>query len=296
MCRFGDYERPHILPHWFNVLQIEAGYPKTKRFAPGCGQDLVIFLRNCICQHNGSMNWQQKKQSDILIFISEIFYSLQGEGELTGVPSVFVRSAGCNLRCNWCDTMYASWAPEGTGMPLDEIICQIESFPTEHCVLTGGEPMISKGIYNLAEILRSRGKHITIETAATIPPAGIACDLASLSPKLSNSAPDHRLSDTWRQKHDRLRLQPSVIREWVDRYPFQIKFVVTSGADIDEIQSLLSKVNRKIPAVKILLMPEGTSTAVIRGRDETLLEICKRYGYRYCNRLHVELFGHTRGT
>jgi 7-carboxy-7-deazaguanine synthase len=45
-----------------------------------------------------------------------------------------------------------------------------------------------------------------------------------------------------------------------------------------------------------LLMPEGTSTEVIRGRDETLLEICKRYGYRYCNRLHIELFGHTRGT
>src|SRR6266436_1362968 len=114
------------------------------------------------------------------MFISEIFYSLQGEGELTGVPSVFVRTSGCNLRCNWCDTMYASWNPEGDELPLETILTQVESHPANHCVLTGGEPMVAKGIHELAQELRHRGKHITIETAATIMPKGIACDLASL--------------------------------------------------------------------------------------------------------------------
>ena len=181
-------------------------------------------------------------------------------------------------------------------MSLSEILAKVDPYPARHCVLTGGEPMVAKGIHNLAEALRQRGKHITIETAATISPEGIACDLASLSPKLSNSAPDGRLPDTWSQRHEQLRRQPEVIQQWVDSYPYQLKFVVTSAADIEEIQSLLRDLNRNIPASKILLMPEGTSSEAIRGRDETLLEICKRYGYRYCNRLHIELFGHTRGT
>jgi 7-carboxy-7-deazaguanine synthase len=230
------------------------------------------------------------------MLISEIFYSIQGEGELTGIPSVFVRTSGCNLRCNWCDTMYASWDPEGEDMPLDEILRKVDSFPAQHCVLTGGEPMVAKGIHELAAALRHKGKHITIETAATIPPNGIACNLASLSPKLSNSAPDTRLPEAWRQKHDKLRQQPAVIATWLDHYPYQLKFVVTSAEDVQEIQSLLNDIDRKIPPAKILLMPEGTSTAALRGRAQFLSDLCKRNGYRYCNRLHVELFGHTRGT
>jgi 7-carboxy-7-deazaguanine synthase len=181
-------------------------------------------------------------------------------------------------------------------MSLDEILLKVDSFPAEHCVLTGGEPMITKDIHALAATLKRRGKHITIETAGTIAPAGIACDLASLSPKLSNSAPDNRLPEEWRQKHERLRHQPSVIQEWIDHYPFQLKFVITSGQDVEEIHLLLRQLNRRISPVKILLMPEGTSAKVLRGRNETLVDLCKRYGYRYCNRLHVELFGHTRGT
>jgi len=230
------------------------------------------------------------------MLISEIFYSIQGEGELTGIPSVFVRTSGCNLRCNWCDTMYASWEPEGTEMSVDQIVAEVLHHPALHCVLTGGEPMVAKGIRELASALRAAGKHITIETAATIPPDAIACDLASLSPKLSNSTPDHRLPEAWRQKHDQLRTQPGVIRDWITHFPFQLKCVVTAASDLDEINLLLSEVGVKIPSAKILLMPEGISTAAIRGRDQTLVEICKQHGYRYCNRLHVEIFGHTRGT
>lgn len=230
------------------------------------------------------------------MLISEIFYSIQGEGELTGIPSVFVRTSGCNLRCNWCDTMYASWEPEGTEMSVEQIVAEVLKHPASHCVLTGGEPMIAKGIRELASALRRAGKHITIETAATVAPDGITCDLASLSPKLTNSAPDQRLPAAWREKHEKLRWQPDIIRAWVTNFPFQLKFVVTAASDLDEIQLLLRTVGVKIPSAKILLMPEGISTAAIRDRDQTLIEICKQHGYRYCNRLHVEIFGHTRGT
>ncbi len=230
------------------------------------------------------------------MFVSEIFYSIQGEGELTGVPSVFVRTSGCNLRCNWCDTAYASWEPEGRELAVDEVLRQVEAFPAAHCVLTGGEPMIAKGIHELARGLRQRGKHITIETAATVPPEGIDCDLASLSPKLANSAPDHRLPAAWRRKHEDLRLQPEVVREWIRRYPYQLKFVVASAADLPEIQALLKSLNQPIPPAKVLLMPEGISAEAIKARSPELIEICKRHGYRYCDRLHVKLFGHRRGT
>lgn len=230
------------------------------------------------------------------MLISEIFYSIQGEGELTGVPSVFIRTSGCNLRCNWCDTMYASWSPEGTALSVDQILAEVAHHPARHFVLTGGEPMVATGIRDLAQALRAAGKHITIETAATIPPDGIACDLASLSPKLSNSAPDQRLPDAWRQKHEKLRLQPDVIRAWLGHCDFQIKFVVSSSRDLDEIQLLLRAVDRKIPPSKILLMPEGTSAEVLRQRNDDLVKLCKTHGYRFCHRLHVELFGHTRGT
>ena len=229
--------------------------------------------------------------------ITEIFYSIQGEGELTGVPSVFIRIAGCNLRCRWCDTKYSSWEPEGETFTIEEVVARVEEYGARHCVLTGGEPMIAKEISALAFVLKDKGQHVTIETAATIGPGSIACDLASLSPKLKNSTPlPGEISDSWITKHENLRYQPDVIRDWIDHYPYQLKFVVASAEDIEEIEQLISDIGRDIPPHKILLMPEGVSTEAIRGRDETLIDLCKEKGYRYCNRLHVELFGNTRGT
>jgi len=230
------------------------------------------------------------------MLISEIFYSLQGEGELTGVPSVFVRTSGCNLRCNWCDTPYASWQPEGKQMTVGEIVAAVSPHPTRHVVLTGGEPMIASDIHALAAALKKLDYHITIETAATIAPTGIACDLASLSPKLKNSSPDERLDDTWRRKHENLRWQPEVVRAWLDRGSYQLKFVVAQATDLIEIETLLTSLEREIPRAKVLLMPEGTTVEVLRARAVWLAELCKARGYRYAPRLHVELYGNKRGT
>ena len=230
------------------------------------------------------------------MLISEIFYSLQGEGELTGVPSIFVRTSGCNLRCNWCDTPYASWSPEGNQMTVGDIVAEVRKHPAKHVVLTGGEPMIAKEIRELAAALKRLDYHLTIETAATIAPEGIACDLASLSPKLAGSAPDDRLSATWREKHEKLRWQPDVVKAWLASYNYQLKFVVSTAADVDELEGLLASLGVAIPRAKVLLMPEGTTVEALRAKAGWLGELCKAGGYRYAPRLHVELYGNKRGT
>jgi len=227
--------------------------------------------------------------------IAEIFHSIQGEGLLTGVPSVFIRTSGCNLRCDWCDTPYASWKPEGDELPVSEILKKISDWNSNHIVLTGGEPMIAPDLPELAEALKKQGKHITIETAGTIPPNGIPCDLASISPKLSNSTPSPERDPAWVKKHEASRLQPEVISEWIRKYPFQFKFVISSENDLAEIKSLLLKLP-EIPADRVLLMPEGIDTQTLASRSPWLVDICKREGFRFCPRLHIELFGHKRGT
>lgn len=231
------------------------------------------------------------------MWVSEIFYSLQGEGELTGVPSVFIRTAGCNLRCSWCDTKYASWEPEGRQVSLEEILEQVTLHRAQHAVLTGGEPMIAKELPKLAERLRAAGKHITIETAGTIAPDAIACDLASISPKLRNSTPEPgSISADWITRHEALRLQPEVLRAWVSEYQYQLKFVVARAEDLAEIEEIVASIGVPIPPHKVLLMPEGIDTAGIESHRPVVVEACKQKGYRYCDRVHIALFGSKRGT
>jgi len=227
--------------------------------------------------------------------IAEIFHSIQGEGLLAGVPSVFVRTSGCNLRCNWCDTPYASWKPEGPEMSVEAVLQKISDWDCRHVVLTGGEPMIAPDLPALAAGLRQAGRHITIETAATVAPSGIACDLASLSPKLSNSTPPADRDPAWSKKHEDTRLRPQVIAEWIKTYNSQLKFVVSSEKDLAEIKALLLQFPA-VPSDRVLLMPEGTVSKTLASRTPWLLEICKREGFRFCPRLQIELFGHTRGT
>lgn len=230
------------------------------------------------------------------MLISEIFYSVQGEGSLAGVPSVFIRTSGCNLRCVWCDTPYASWNPTGTEMSIEEILTAVTQHPATHVVLTGGEPMVAKGIHDLAARLHELGKHITIETAGTIAPNGIACDLASLSPKLAHSTPSAEKAGAWSARHERDRWQPEIIRSWLDHCDYQLKFVVRTPQDVAEIIDLLEKNTIVVPAHKILLMPEGTDTEALRHAAPQVAEWCKQYGFRYTPRLHIDLYGNTMGT
>ena len=230
------------------------------------------------------------------MLISEIFHSLQGEGSLSGVSSLFIRTAGCNLRCNWCDTPYSSWKPEGTMMTPEAIAERVIASSAKHIVLTGGEPMIAPEVHLLADAIHSAGKHLTIETAATIPPHNIACDLASLSPKLSNSTPDDRLSPKWQEKHNDLRWQPDVVRAWIEAYPYQLKFVICSPSDLEEVETMLQELQCPIPPENVFLMPEGITTEALHEKALWLANICQERGYRYGYRLHIDLYGNTRGT
>lgn len=224
------------------------------------------------------------------MFISEIFYSVQGEGSLVGVPSVFVRSSGCNLRCIWCDTPYTSWNPEGEHLTLDAIIARVLEYPAaRHVVLTGGEPMIAPGIAELSHDLRRRGYHITIETAGTVF-TPLACDLMSISPKLANSTPE----GPFRAQHERLRRNPETLRNLTSNFDYQLKFVIASERDLEEVQELAAEINA--PAEKIILMPEGVDEKTLSARGAMVAELCKRFGYRFSPRLHVHLYGNRRGT
>jgi 7-carboxy-7-deazaguanine synthase len=156
--------------------------------------------------------------------------------------------------------------------------------------------MVARGIHDLARELDQRGKHLTIETAATIPPDSIKCHLASLSPKLAHSTPEPDLFPGWAARHEQLRWQPDVLRAWMNSYPFQLKFVVRHEADLAEMEALLLALSRPVPPHKILLMPEGTEIQSLAGRQEFLIEACKSRGYRYCPRIHIAWFGNRRGT
>jgi 7-carboxy-7-deazaguanine synthase len=221
--------------------------------------------------------------------IAELFYSIQGEGALVGVPSVFVRTSGCNLRCEWCDTPYTSWRPEGTDWPLERIVAEVRSHPARHVVVTGGEPMIAPEIVALTERLREAGLHITIETAGTVFHP-VACDLMSISPKLANSTP---ADPQWSRQHERLRIQPEVLRALMERYEYQLKFVIAERADLEEVRDLIVQLNadRK----RVILMPEGTDRDRLRERALWIAEVCKQEGFRFSPRLHVDLWGDKRG-
>lgn len=220
--------------------------------------------------------------------ISEIFYSVQGEGSLMGVPSIFVRTTGCNLRCSWCDTPYTSWHPEGEELSLDDILAKTAEYKAaKHVVITGGEPMIAPAIVELTRRYRELGMHITIETAGTIF-AEVECDLMSISPKLSNSTPE----GSFRAQHERLRIQPEVLWKLMERYPYQLKFVIANRADLVEVQALTNN----IPPGNVILMPEGITTETQSERGAWVAELCKEHGYRFSPRLHLYLYGNKRGT
>jgi len=168
------------------------------------------------------------------------------------------------------------------------VVSEVVRHGARHVVITGGEPMIAPEIVPLSEELRRAGLHITIETAGTVY-AAVACDLMSISPKLSNSTPQGR----WAAQHERLRMQPDILRRLLSAYECQLKFVVASPQDVPEIQSLLELIGAE--RGKVILMPEGTQAALLRERAVWLVEICKREGFRYSPRLHIDLYGNRRG-
>ncbi len=224
------------------------------------------------------------------MFIAETFTSLQGEGILVGVPSFFIRSSGCNMRCRWCDTPYTSWLPEGERRSVGGLVTEAVQSGVRHVVVTGGEPLLQREIAPLTRELRAAGLHITIETAGTVDPP-FECDLLSVSPKTANSDPQ----GAWRERHRRLRTDLEPLRRLVRRYlDHQLKFVVADCDDLAEILELVESVGG-IEASRVLLMAEGRSAAEVAEKAPMVAALCSEHGFRYTPRLHLDLFGGGRG-
>lgn len=226
--------------------------------------------------------------------IAEIFQSIQGEGFLTGTESVFVRTSGCNLRCWYCDTPYASWQPEGEDCPVEEIVSRVRQFELRHVVLTGGEPMLYAELIPLAAELAGLAKHITIETAGTLY-LPVRCDLISISPKLANSTPSADRAPGWAERHQRSRHAPDCIRRLVAEHQYQLKFVVDCIEDCDAVGRYLEEFP-EIDRNRVMLMPQGVDAELLARKAEWLEPYAAEHGLRYCPRRHIEWFGSTRGT
>lgn len=249
--------------------------------------------------------------------IAEIFRSIQGEGLLTGTESLFVRASGCNLRCGYCDTPYASWHPEGEELSVEAIAARIERLgrgerlakserpgqgtaraAVNHVILTGGEPMLFTAIVSLAGVLHEAGYHITIETAGTLY-LPVVCDLMSVSPKLSNSRPRSETiakgDFAWIARHEAKRHTPDVIRRLVGDYAYQLKFVIDRPDDCDEVLRYLDDFS-EIDRTRVLLMPQGTDPTELAAKAAWLEPYCNAQGLTYCPRRQIEWFGTQRGT
>lgn len=235
----------------------------------------------------------------------EVFSSLQGEGPSLGRPSIFVRLSRCNLACRWCDTAY-TWRFTGDNRPhrdevafergdnqlsLDEaeVAALILAHPEDRLVITGGEPLLQgAALAQLVTLLKDArpGLHVEIETNGTVAPhpaLDTLVDQYNVSPKLAHSGNQAELALI----PDRLQCWSSDPRAW-------FKFVVATPADLAEIGDLQERYG--IAADHLFVMPEGTASAVLRERSRWLAEEALERGWRFTDRLHIHLYGDTRGT
>ena len=223
--------------------------------------------------------------------ISEVFYSIQGEGLHAGRPSVFIRTYFCNLSCSWCDTKY-TWfgqesAKEGSEYKLasiSELDKELAKYNCNHIVLTGGEPMLHQAsLLPLLKELSTNGYAIEIETNGTIRPKDDLVDAVeffNVSPKLSNSGMLNRV-------------RADILHAFVDSGKAWFKFVICEKRDIEEVREFIDFYN--LPGDRVMLMPEGTDKETLLKRSLWVAEACKAYNFTLSPRLHILLYGNVRG-
>lgn len=239
----------------------------------------------------------------------EIFFTLQGEGVSAGLPAVFVRSALCNLHCRWCDTDH-TWNFEGTPwthdkdatpgyrkhrkadvtleLPIAEVIARVAAFPCRRVVLTGGEPLIQEDAWlEVVAGLRAidPAYRFEMETNGTRTPSAAclaAIDQFNVSPKLANSGME-----------ERLRIAPESIASFVAEPKAWFKFVARDDADLSEIESFTQRF--AIASERVLVMPEGRDATTLDRHAPAIAAACINHGWRFCDRLHVRLWGDRRG-
>jgi len=224
--------------------------------------------------------------------VSEIFHSIQGEGALAGVCAVFIRLAGCPLRCRWCDTRYAWDRAAGREMTVEAIVEQAGRFDCGFAVVTGGEPMADPDLAALLGRLAAQYRHITVETAGIAFVPRLPCDLMSISPKLSNSTP--RSSDSAAAHHDRIRLNQAALNSLIRSYEYRLKFVIESADDLPQVRRLLDDLPG-IDRSKVMLMPQAATRIEYLAKAPLVAEMCRQTGLAFSPRLQVILWDNARG-
>ncbi len=225
--------------------------------------------------------------------ISEIFYSIQGEGPKAGYPAVFLRLALCNLKCTWCDTKYTwdwtryNYDKEVTELSISQIVGAITKFRCKHLVVTGGEPLIQQEeLSRLVTNLRHEGFFIEVETNGTIIPNKLMTECVNqwnVSPKLKNSGNilhGKKVASAY-----------SLFATFENSF---FKFVVRSEKDLDEIKRLAKKCH--IGIEKILLMPQARTRLQLETRSPRVIKLCLKSGYKFSPRLHIQFWNGKRGT
>jgi 7-carboxy-7-deazaguanine synthase len=222
--------------------------------------------------------------------IDEMFKSIQGEGRLEGVPSVLVRLSGCNLNCCWCDTRYHFQNGSGFEITYDDFLERLRSYNCKNVIITGGEPLINPQISAITGLLKNLGFHITIETNATVART-VDCDLISMSPKLSHSIPYSSNNGRLIERHDKMRINPEAIKFFIKNYDYQIKFVVRDKAeDFEEVKKILNQIG-DYDLFKVLIMPLASSRNQLYKVQKNLARLCINNGFRYANRLQLQIWG-----
>ncbi|MEO5987660.1 MAG: 7-carboxy-7-deazaguanine synthase QueE [Candidatus Eisenbacteria bacterium] len=218
----------------------------------------------------------------MLIRISELFHSLQGEGPSLGMPAHFLRLQGCDVACHWCDTKY-TWDPNGgRESTLDDAFEELESMgEAPLLVVTGGEPLAHPGIRAVLEAALERWERVEVETSGLCqPPIAHPALFYNWSPKLPSVTA--RWADTWRHA-----------ARFVEDTRTTVKLVV--GDLRDEADALRLIEEHRLPRASVTLMPEGLTDAQLRENAGRLAELCKRETLRFSPRLHVWLWGAKRG-
>ena len=244
-----------------------------------------------------------QKWGFVQVRIIEIFASRQGEGLWTGEPSAFVRLGGCHLHCRFCDTPYAAWLCEpGEQLGVNEIVERVTALQLPHVVITGGEPLLFSETVALTERFDVLGFKITIETSGTVEQP-VCAHLMSISPKLSNSTPnpaiDPSVTDAIVCRHEENRKKLEATASFIERYNYQIKFVVDTQDDLPEIEHFLQRLSNntaKIELSRVLFMPQGVTQDALTEREHWLRPYAESRGYVFCQRMQIFWYGNQRGT
>lgn len=228
--------------------------------------------------------------------VSEIFYSIQGEGLLAGRPSVFIRLAGCPLKCTFCDTKYA-WTETGaTELSVEQILIKVVMFNCCNVVITGGEPMVTadakkrQELSDLTDALVRAEFHITIETVGKWYFPKVNCDLMSISPKLSNAIP----KDADQAYKDFAKPDAAVLTQLIHNYDFQLKFVIDKPTDIDEVLDLLDEMG-SVDRDNCMLMPQASTCRQLQQKGPMVADLCTKHGLVFSNRLQTILYDSKKG-